>query len=211
MSIELVFFFSFLFCLYSLNQLESHALAPVVTATDSIQLNINNEQCINVNSHLLSVHSDYFKTLFNGSFRERHQQVIPLRLPEKIPIESFEHLNRLISSDQESIESDRVVDLFHLCDHFLFDYLPFRLVAHVLKQFRHGHLIDFVDIVSKPNLISALTRAMFSHILTTNNDGIEQFSKLLTEYTEELRTLIQTFVQHKCWFAEQYSPFLSSC
>ena len=198
--------------MFSVSQLEIHAIPPSVTTTSTDRLNINNQQCIGVNSHLFSLHSDYFKTLFNGLFRERQQEIIPLHLPETIATESFEHLHRLISDDQESIQSDRLVDLFRLCDQFLFDYLPFRLVAHVLNQFRHGHSVDYVDIVSKPNLIPALTRAIFSHLLTsTNNNGREQFFKLLTEHTDELRTLIQTFVQHKCWFAEQYSPFLSSC
>ena len=196
--------------MFSLNELRAHSQVSPVTQIRNVELNINNKQLITVNTHLLCLHSDYFKTLFNGSFFERNQTVISIHLPETIPIESFIHLINLLKNPDETIELNRISDLFHLCDNYLFDYLPYRLVNYVLEQFLNGLTTDVVDIVSKPNLISCLIRACFSHLLTSNtNISIEIFSKLMLNYSDELRTLIYSFLYQKSWFHDKYSPFLS--
>jgi hypothetical protein len=196
--------------IYSLNQLQTHSQTPLISQTRNIQLNLNNKQLITVNTHLLCLHSDYFKSLFNGPFFERNQTVIPIHLPETLSIESFVHLINLLENNNELIQLNHISDLFHLCDNYLFDYLPYRLVHHVLEQFINGITTDIVDIVSKPNLISSLIRACFSHLLTSDtNISIEIFSKLMVNYPNELRTLIISFLQHKCWFHDEYTPFLS--
>lgn len=199
------FFFS-----SSLNELQTHSQISPLTETKNIDLNINNKQLVTVNTHLLSLHSDYFKTLFNGPFFERNQTVIPIHLPDTISIDSFIYLIHLLTNNDEIIDLTRMKDLFHLCDKYLFDSLPYRLVHYVLKEFRNGINTDIVDIVSKPNLISSLIRAYFSHLFTNNtNISIEIFSKLMINYPTELRTFIICFLQHKCWFHDEYSPFLS--
>jgi hypothetical protein len=196
--------------LFSLHELQTHSQVSSVAQTKNIELNINNKQLITVNTHLLCLHSDYFKTLFNGPFFERNQTIIPIHLPETISIESFIHLINLLINTNEIIQLNRISDLFHLCDKYLFDYLPYRLVYYVLQQFINGLTTDIVDIVSKPNLISCLIRAFFSHLLTSNrNISVEIFSKFILKYPDELRTLILSFLQHKCWFHDEYSPFLS--
>jgi len=200
----------FEFEFFSLNDLQTHSQTPPVTETRNIELNINNKQLITVNTYLLCLHSDYFKTLFNGPFFERNQTVISIHLPETLSSASFVYLINLLMNNDEIIELNRIEDLFRLCDKYLFDYLPYRLVHYILKQFLNGITIDIVDIVSKPNLISSLIRAFFSHLLTSNtNISIERFSKLMINYSDELRTLIISFLQHKCWFHDEYSPFLS--
>jgi hypothetical protein len=195
--------------LFSLNQLKTHSQTPPVTQTRNIELNINNKQLITVNTAVLSLHSDYFKTLFNGPFFERNQTVIPIHLPETISIESFIHLINIIMNRNDLIKSDRLPDLLRLCDEYLLDYLPFHLAHYILEEFLNGTAIDIVQIESKPNLISSLVRAIFSHLLTNNtNISLEIFSKLTAIYLNELRTLILSFLQHKCWFHDEYSPFL---
>jgi hypothetical protein len=190
--------------------LQTHSQAPPITETRNLELNINNKQLITVNTYLLSLHSDYFQTLFNGPFFERNQTIIPLHLPETISIESFVYLNNILINNDEIIELNHIEDLFRLCDKYLFDYLPYRLVHYVLQQFLNGITSDIVDIVSKPNLISSLIRAFFSHLLTSHiNIPLETFSKLMINYSDELRTLIISFLQHKCWFHDEYSPFVS--
>ncbi|CAF0993019.1 unnamed protein product [Adineta steineri] len=193
-----------------LNKLKTHSQTPLITQTKNIELNINNQQIVIVNTHLLCLHSDYFKTLFNGPFFERNQAVISIHLPETISIESFMHLIKILENTNESIQLNRILDLFHLCDKYLFDYLPYRLVHYVLEQFINGTTVDVVDIVSKPNLISSLIRACFLHLLTSNtNISVEIFSKLIINYSNELQSLILSFLQHKYWFHDEYSPFLS--
>jgi hypothetical protein len=173
-------------------------------------LNINSKQLITVNTHLLSQHSDYFKTLFNGPFFERNQTVIPIHLPETISIDSFVYLIHILNHPDEPIDLTRIKDLFHLCDEYLFDYLPYRLVHYVVQQFENEIHPDFVDIVSKRNLISSMIRAYFSHLFTSNNKiSVDIFSKLMMKYSNELRTLIISLLEHKCWFHDEYSPFLS--
>ena len=168
-------------------------------------MNVNNQELISVNTHLLSMHSDYFKSLFAGSFIERDQAVIPIHLPSKISIESFRHLTDLLTNTHEVIQSDRIADLFHLCDEYLFDYLPYRLVAYVLDQFVHGHVLEIVDMASKPNLVSSLIRACFSHLLSSQtNVSTDIFGKFLLNHSDELRKLIQLFLHQKCWFDEQF-------
>ncbi|CAF1077965.1 unnamed protein product [Rotaria sordida] len=193
-----------------LNELQTHFQTPTITQTRNIELNINNKQLITVNTYLLCLHSDYFKTLFHGSFSERNQTVIPIHLPETISIESFIHLINLLTNNNEIIQLNHIIDLFHLCDKYLFDYLPYRLVYYILEQFINGITIDIIDIESKPKLISCLIRAFFTHLLTSNiNISSEIFSKLLINYSDEFRTLIMSFLKHKCWFHDEYSPFLS--
>ncbi|CAF4475548.1 unnamed protein product [Rotaria sp. Silwood2] len=193
-----------------LNELQIHSQTPTITQTRNIELNINNKQLITVNTHLLCLHSDYFKTLFNGSFSERNRTIIPIHLPETIPIESFVHLINLLTNNNEVIQLNRSIDLFHLCDKYLLDYLPYRLVHYVLEQFINGITTDIIDIESKPKLVSSLIQACFSHLLTSNtNISSEIFSKLLVNHPDELRTLIISFLKHKCWFHDEYSPFLS--
>ncbi len=196
---------------FSLNELQTRCQTPPITETKNIELNINNKQRITVNTCVLCLHSDYFKSLFNGPFFERNQTVISIHLPETISIESFIYLiNLLIDNNDEKIELNHIENLFHLCDKYLFDYLSYRLVHYLLRQFQNGITIDIIDIVSKPNLISSLIRAFFSHLLTNNkNISIEIFSKLMKNYSDELRTLIYSFLEHKCWFHDEYSPFLS--
>jgi len=196
---------------FSLNELQTRCQTPPITETKNIELNINNKQRITVNTCVLCLHSDYFKSLFNGPFFERNQTVISIHLPETISIESFIYLiNLLIDNNDEKIELNHIENLFHLCDKYLFDYLSYRLVYYLLKQFQNGITINIIDIISKPNLISSLIRAFFSHLLTSNtNISIETFSKLMNNYSDELRTLICSFLQHKCWFHDEYSPFLS--
>ncbi|CAF3468714.1 unnamed protein product [Rotaria sp. Silwood1] len=196
--------------LHILNELQKHFQTPAITQTTNIELNINNKQSITVNTHLLCLHSDFFNTLFNGAFSERNQTIIPIHLPETIPIESFIHLINILKNNDEPIQLNRLIDLFHLCDKYLLDYLSYRLVHCVLEQFINGITVDIVDIESKPKLISSLIRAFFSHLLTSNtNISSETFSKLLINYPDELRTLIISFLKHKCWFHDEYSPFLS--
>lgn len=198
---------------FSLNELQTHSQAPPVNEVRNIELNINNKQLITVNTHLLCLHSDYFKTLFNGPFFERNQTVISIHLPEIISIESFIYLIDLLNNNDEIIQLNHIKDLLHLCDNYLFDYIPYQLVYYILKQFQNGinlNLADIIDIVSKPHLISSLIRALFSHLLTNKkNLSIEIFSTLMIKYSNELQTLIQSFLKHKCWFHDEFSPFLS--
>ncbi|CAF3218648.1 unnamed protein product, partial [Rotaria sp. Silwood2] len=139
-----------------LNELQIHSQTPTITQTRNIELNINNKQLITVNTHLLCLHSDYFKTLFNGSFSERNRTIIPIHLPETIPIESFVHLINLLTNNNEVIQLNRTIDLFHLSDKYLLDYLPYRLVHYILEQFINGITTDIIDIESKPKLVSSL-------------------------------------------------------
>lgn len=170
-----------------------------------IELKINDEHSISVNIHLLIRHSDYFRGLFLGSFMENRQKKIVLQLPEMIPVRSFEHLIEILTNDQQTIELKLINDLFHLCDQYLFDYLPYRLVSFVLDQFIQGHFIETIDIVSKPNLVSSLVRACFSHLLTCpTNLSSEIFFKLMKTYPEELRTLVLSSIEQKSWFHETF-------
>lgn len=190
--------------------MQTHSQTPPLTETRNIDLNINNKQLISVNTHLLSLHSDYFKTLFNGPFYERNQTMISIHLPETIPIDSFIYLIHLLTNNDEIIDLTRIKDLFHLCDKYLFDYLPYRLVHYILQQFENGINFDIIDIVSKPNLISSMIRAYFTHLFTSHiHISVDIFSKLMLNYPIELRTLIISFLKHQCWFHDEYSPFLS--
>ena len=149
---------------------------------------------ISVNTHLLCSHSDYFKSLFNGSFSERHQTIIPIVLPETISVESFIHLINLITNPNEIIQLDLIPDLFRLCDKYLFDYLPYLLVKYVIEQFQNGLTTDIVDIVSKPNLISCLIRACFSHLLISKkNISLEIFSTVLMKIIGDRKGIIRIF------------------
>lgn len=66
-----------------------------------------------------------------------------------------------------------------------------------------------MDMASKPKLFSALIRAFFSHLLTNEkNISTEIFSKLMSNYPNDLQTLIHSYLQDKCWFQGEYSPFL---
>ncbi|CAF0810383.1 unnamed protein product [Adineta ricciae] len=193
-----------------LNELQKHCQSLPVTQQTSIELNINNQQLLTVNIDLLSVHSEYFQSLFHSPFAERHRSVIPIYLPETVPIESFTHLINLLENNNEIIQLDRIKDLFLLCDKYLLDYLPYRLVHYVLEEFLQGRTTELVDIVSKPNLVSCLIRAFFSHLLINNaNSSLDVFSKLLTSYPNELRILIHSLVRQTCWFHDEHSPFLS--
>ncbi|CAF3550619.1 unnamed protein product [Rotaria socialis] len=190
------------------NELHKRAQVPSVTQTKDIELHINNERLITVNTDLLCVHSDYFKTLFNGHFSERNQTVISLHLPESISIESFVNLMDILKNNNEVIQLDLIQDLFCLSDRYLFDYLPYRLAHYTLEQFIQGRTTDIKDPVLQSKLISSLIRAFFSHLLTSHtNISVEIFSKLMMNNSDELRTLIMSFLQHKCWFRDEYSPF----
>ena len=127
-----------------------------------------------------------------------------------ISIESFIHLINLLMNKDEVIDLNHIPDLFHLCDKYLIDYLPYRLVHYVLEQFINGITINIVEMVSKPKLVSSLIRAFFSHLLTSDtNISIKIFSELMSKYFDELQTLVISFFQRKCWFRDEYSPFLS--
>lgn len=192
----------------SLNQLQLHSQSSPVTDTRYIDLNINNTNRLTVNTHLLSSHSDYFKTLFNGSFLERNQQLIPIHLPSTIPSDSLIHLYHLLTHPQDLLDINRMQDLFHLCDEFLFDYLPYRLVHWLFEQFENEINIELVEMISKPNLISTLIRGYFSYLLTKSKKIPEEiFGKLMRKYPDELRTLILCILQHQSWFQGEYSPF----
>ena len=181
----------------------------MIPGTRLIDLNINNEKRLTVNSYLLSSHSDYFKSLFNGSFLERNQLIIPIHLPSTIPIDSLIYLYHLLTHPDDVVDVNRTKDLFNLCDEYLFDYLPYRLVQSIFEQFQKGiYVIDEGEIISKPNLISSLIRGYFSHLLTkSTNSSSDIFSKFMRKYPEQLRTLILCFLNHQSWFKEEYSPF----
>ena len=99
-------------------------------------------------------------------------------------------------------------DFFHLCDEFLFDYLPYRLVHYLFEQFQQGIYVELVDIISKPNLISTVIRGYFAHLFTSPHKiSLEIFGKLMRTYPEQLRTLILCVLQHQSWFEGDYSPF----
>jgi hypothetical protein len=196
--------------IFSSIKLRAHARTTTVTDIQHIELNVNNEQHVTVNTHLLSMHSKYFKSLFTSAFVEYQQTIVSIHLPGNVSTAAFRHLIDLVMNDEQTIEHEYMSDIFQLCDHYLFDYLPFRLVAYVLERFIHGQIIDIADIVSKPNLISSLVRACFLHLLTSSsNISTEIFSTLLVNNSHELHTLVLSILQHKCWFDDEYSPFLS--
>ena len=187
---------------FSLRRLNDQSLVPSVTQISNVELHLNNEALTTVNRHLFSAHSDYFKSLFTGAFVERHRSRISLQLPETVSIESFRHLNDILTSADVAIQLPLVPDLFDLCDQYLFDYVPFRLARFALEQFLDGQTVDLVEMISKPKLISSLTRAFFSHLLLADDakNSLERFLRLTSTYPAELRTLIHSFVQHQCWF-----------
>ena len=178
-----------------------------MTETSNVELHLNNKELITVNRHLFSAHSDYFKSLFTGAFVERHRTRISLQLPETVSIESFRHLNDILTTDDVSIRLHLVPDLFDLCDRYLFDHVPFRVAHFVLEQFLDGKMVDLVEMISKPKLISSLVRAFFCHLLLANDatNSLERFLRLISTYSAELRTVIRSFVQHQCWFDDPQS------
>ena len=161
-----------------------------------------------MNTHLLTSHSDYFQSLFNGHFLERNQLVIPIHLPSTIPADSLINLYHLLSDSDQTIDINRMQDFFHLCDEFLFDYLPYRLVRYAFEQFQNGIYVDLVEIISKPNLISTAIRGYFLHLLThPKKISLDIFGKLRRKYPDQLRTLILCILKHQSWFEGDYSPF----
>lgn len=182
----------------------------MITGTRSIDLNINNERRLTVNTDLLSSHSDYFKSLFNGSFLERNQTLIPIHLPSTISVDSLIYLNDLLIHPENIVDSNRMKDLIPLCDEYLFDYLPYRLVQSIFEQFQNGiYVMDFIEMNSKPNLISSMIRGYFVDLLTksSQSSSSEIFSQFKRKYPEQLRTLILCFLNHQSWFKGEYSPF----
>src|ERR1700722_6235328 len=177
----------------SLNQLQLHSNPSLsisssssTTKKNEVQLKIDTDHFISVNSDLLKNHSEYFKILLTGPYIERNQSIITLHLPDINSNDSFIHLIDLISNNNVKLQSNHILDLFHLCDHYLFDYLPYRLVYDILNQFINESIMNsiccsissyhFIPIVSKPNLISSFIRACFHYLLTTDTKiSIELF------------------------------------
>ncbi|CAF1545996.1 unnamed protein product, partial [Didymodactylos carnosus] len=169
-------------------QLKAHSHPSSVISTDEprdIQLCIIDESpssnLIFVNSKLLSLHSKYFQTLFNCEFSEHNQQIINIHLPLSISFQSFKYLIDLIHNDIVETDYSQIKDLYSLCDHFLFDYLPYRLSYLILEQILNNptssgiySLFDDDDdrwsILSKPNLISCLLCAYVQHLFTITDD-----------------------------------------
>lgn len=195
---------------FSIRLLQIHSTTSIVNEEKIVELNVNDEHSIKVNVHLLSRHSDYFQSLFVAPFVEWQQTKIFMQLPEMISFESFEHLMKILSNDNELIQPSRLNDLLQLCDVYLFKFLPFRLVSFALEQFIQGNLIRTMEIASKPNLTLSLIQAYFSHVLNSTTDvSTELFSTLLTDYSDQLQTLIRLTIQQTPWFHEK-SPFLNS-
>jgi len=203
-----------------LNKLQLHSCPALSSTTETdIQLKIDTDQYISVNSDLLGNHSEYFKTLFGGPYAERNQSIVTLHLPETVSNDSFVHLVDLLTNNNEKPQPNLILDLFRLCDHYLFDYLPYRLVHYILNQCINESTTNstftissyyLTPIVSKPNLISSLIRACFHHLLTTDtNISVELFSKLAANHKDDLRILIVSFIRKTCWFDNDLSPFPS--
>lgn len=190
--------------MFSIKQLEKRSSLPTTSTTSNrtVELNLNNEQLLAIDIDLFSSHSEYFQRLFHGPYLERNQTIISFHLPESIPIESFVYLNHFLMHQDEPIDLKQTDNLIHLCDKYLFDYLPYQLVLHLFKQFQNGQLADEInEFISKPNLSSTLIQTCFFYLLTnemkTNQD---LFVKLMVNYSNELKILIQSIIKHQSWF-----------
>ncbi|EFP08779.1 hypothetical protein CRE_19792 [Caenorhabditis remanei] len=71
---------------------------------------------LHVNKALLSYHSDYFNTLFNGEFKEKSMPEIPI---EDVYFEDFATLLSLLQHNPIEITNGNAESLLELADRFL--------------------------------------------------------------------------------------------
>jgi len=101
---------------------------------------------------ILAARCDYFKTIFDSSFKESSQQMIKML---EIPQNTFAELLRYIYTNLTCIDPDQVVDVLLAADRFLIEDLKVRIEKDLEKERAIETIADLLlisDQASSPRL-----------------------------------------------------------
>ncbi|EFP03542.1 hypothetical protein CRE_18284 [Caenorhabditis remanei] len=155
---------------------------------------------MHVNKTLLSFHSDYFNTLFNGEFKEKSMQEIPI---EDVNFEDFAATLSLLYPSPIKPTDENVERLLEIADRFLIPSVKYSLELFVktcfmdeIDKIRNADKFKFKD---SPIDICALI-LYDSYLWKTTEKSYENYEKLC----EAMGKPAFSFNDYKYWF-KKYS------
>eukprot|EP01121_Diplochlamys_sp_Union-15-3_P007517 TRINITY_DN1914_c0_g1_i1.p1 TRINITY_DN1914_c0_g1~~TRINITY_DN1914_c0_g1_i1.p1 ORF type:complete len:223 (-),score=44.20 TRINITY_DN1914_c0_g1_i1:7-675(-) len=136
---------------------------------------------------ILYARSEFFRTIFDSSFKEREEKQIPLM---EINLSIFEDILKYIYTNLSSVDAESIVDLLMASDRFLLEDLKRRIEKDLEEAFSLENIVDIL-MISEQSSSPRLKRACIEFIAQRLDafKRLEGFNRLSKEAPQILRQI----------------------